>query len=127
MSNSVKRYLEEIAGRMEYPEKTKKAILKELSLLIGEYCSERPDASIEDLYRKFGNPSEYSEAFWDRKEYSDVLERVRKKTKRLKMLITVLIILAIPAIITAVILIIKAHTPVIVSNVSIAAVLKDVL
>ncbi len=127
MSNSVKRYLEEIAGRMEYPEKTKKAILKELSLLIGEYCSERPDASIEDLYREFGNPSDYSEAFWDRKEYSDVLERVRKKTRLLTLLAAGLIILAVAAIITAVILIIKAHTPVIVSSVRIAAVLKDVL
>ena len=127
MSNPVKRYIEEIAGRMDYPARTRKAILKELSLLIGEYCSEHTGASVEDLYREFGNPSDYSEAFWDRKEYSDILKRVRRKTRLLTLLITVLIILAIPAIITAVILIIKANTPIILSNVSIAAVLKDVL
>ena len=124
MSSPVKRYLEEIAGRMEYPARTRKAILKELSLLIGEYCSEHTGASVEDLYREFGNPSDYSDAFWDRKEYSDILKRVRRKTRLLTLVIIVLIILAIPAIITAVILIVKAHTPIIVSKVSIAAVLK---
>ena len=127
MNKAAKRYLDEVSSRMGCTEKNNNGCLEELSGLIEEYCSERPDASVEDLYREFGNPSEYSEAFWNRKEYSDVLERVRKKTRLLTLLAAGLIILAVAAIITAVILIVKAHTPVIVSSVSIAAVLKDVL
>ncbi len=90
MNESAKRYLEEVSSRINFIEKEKNDSLKELSLLIEEYCSEHPDASADDLYREFGNPSDYTEAFFDRKNRSETLMKKKRRTRLLYLLCAVL-------------------------------------
>ena len=83
MNKAAKRYLDEVSSRMGCTEKNNNGCLEELSGLIEEYCSERPDASVEDLYREFGNPSDYTEAFFDGKNRSETLMKERRKVRNL--------------------------------------------
>jgi len=79
MNKAAKRYLDEVSSLMGCNENNNNGCLEELSGLIEEYCSERPDASVEDLYREFGNPSDYTEAFCDRKKRTKTLMKERRK------------------------------------------------
>ncbi len=90
MNESAKRYLEEVSSRINFIEKEKNDSLKELSLLIEEYCSEHPDASTDDLRREFGNPSDYTEAFFDGKNRSETLMKKKMRTRLLYLLCAVL-------------------------------------
>jgi len=83
MNKAAKRYLDEVSSRMDYTEKNNNGCLKELSGLIEEYCSEHPDASVDDFYREFGNPSDYTEAFFDGKNRSETLMKERRKVRNL--------------------------------------------
>ncbi len=90
MNKAAKRYLDEVSSRMGCTEKNNNGCLEELSGLIEEYCSERPDASVEDLYREFGNPSDYTEAFFDRKKRTETLMKKKRRTRLLYLLCAVL-------------------------------------
>ena len=90
MNESAKRYLEEVSSAIGYTEKKNNGCLKELSGLIEEYCLEHPDASTDDLRREFGNPSDYTEAFFDGKNRSETLMKKKRRTRLLYLLCAVL-------------------------------------
>ncbi len=98
MSRLTTQFTAEIFKKMSFSRKTKKYFLKELTPQIDCYCSDHPDATLDDLYLEFGNPDEFSENLADSARFREMIRRAKKKTALFIFLSVVLALAAAVAV-----------------------------
>ena len=101
MNGTAAVYVEEISKKMIYPKSVRRRFLKKLSPLIDYYCSEHPDAKLEDLYAEFGDPETIQNLLADRQSYKEMLKNANRNAKRFQILSIVFAVLLILAVLLA--------------------------
>ena len=98
MDGIIRTYIEDVGKRMSYTKRVKKLFLKELTRQIKYYCTDHPDATLEDLYAEFGDPETFSEDLADNARYREMIRTAKKKTVLFIVLSVVLALAAAVAV-----------------------------
>ncbi len=102
MNGTAAEYVGEISGKMIYPKSVRRRFLKCLTPLIECYCSEHPDATLDDLRAEFGDPEAFEALLADRQLYREMLYDAERKARKFRIMSIIIgIILAAAVILTA--------------------------
>ena len=77
--NVISQYLREVKKGLRIDKALCGTVLGELKASVTEFCREKNDVSLEQLYAEFGTPEEISRSVIDREEYDTLLKRAKRK------------------------------------------------
>ena len=75
----IQSYLKDVSARLVYPRAVRSVFISELKENILNFAAHEAPVSLDDLYKEFGSPDDISEGFLDRKEYSSLLKKSKRK------------------------------------------------
>lgn len=106
MNKLGKQYLKQVKSHLTCPAALKKTFLEQLRGDVEEFLETNPNATLEDLAQRFGNPSEMAHSYIESLD-GDQLQKQIKKAKTIKriVLFTCLGILSIILIVASIIII----------------------
>lgn len=94
MNKVAERYLRAVRKALHCPGRQGKRLLRQLSEDIGEYCEEHPDATEEELCRRFGTPEDVAAAFVEDLGGSIAVNIQRRRNRIVTAVIVVLVLVA---------------------------------
>lgn len=95
MTNQTKRYLRQVKRGLPCSRPEKRRYLTELEVDVAAYLQGCPDASVEDLYRNFGEPKAVAKEFMAQLSPEQLSRKMSVKRKILVGVISIMAILAI--------------------------------
>ena len=97
MNKVAERYLRAVRKALHCPGRQGKRLLRQLSEDIEEYCEEHPDATEEELCRRFGTPEDVAAAFAEDLGGS-IAVNVQRRRNRIVTAVTVVLVLVAGAV-----------------------------
>lgn len=94
MNKVAERYLRAVRKALHCPGRQGKRLLRQLSEDIEEYCEEHPDATEEELCRRFGTPEDVAAAFAEDLGGSIAVNVQRRRNRIVTAVIVVLVLVA---------------------------------
>lgn len=94
MNKVAERYLRAVRKALHCPGQQGKRLLRQLSEDIEEYCEEHPDATEEELCRRFGTPEDVAAAFVEDLGGSIAVNVQRRRNRIVTAVIVVLVLVA---------------------------------
>ena len=94
MNKVAERYLRAVRKALHCPGRQGKRLLRQLSEDIEEYCEEHPDASEEELCRRFGTPEDVAADFVEDLGGSIAVNVQRRRNRIVTAVIVVLVLVA---------------------------------
>lgn len=94
MNKVAERYLRAVRKALHCPGQQWKRLLRQLSEDIEEYCEEHPDATEEELCRRFGTPEDVAAAFVEDLGGSIAVNVQRRRNRIVTAVIVVLVLVA---------------------------------
>ena len=94
MNKVAERYLRAVRKALHCPGRQGKRLLRQLSEDIEEYCEEHPDATEEELCRRFGTPEDVAAAFAEDLGGSIAVNVQRSRNRIVTAVIVVLVLVA---------------------------------
>ena len=94
MNKVAERYLRAVRKALHCPGRQGKRLLRQLSEDIEEYCEEHPDATEEELCRRFGTPEDVAAAFVEDLGGSIAVNVQRRRNRIVTAVIVVLVLVA---------------------------------
>ena len=94
MNKVAERYLRAVRKALHCPGRQGKQLLRQLSEDIEEYCEEHPDATEEELCRRFGTPEDVAAAFAENLGGSIAVNVQRRRNRIVTAVIVVLVLVA---------------------------------
>lgn len=94
MNKVAERYLRAVRKALHCPGRQGKRLLRQLSEDIEEYCEEHPDATEEELCRRFGTPEDVAAAFVEDLGGSIAVNIQRRRNRIVTAVIVVLVLVA---------------------------------
>lgn len=97
MNKSAKRYLRAVRRALRCPGRQGKLLLRQLGEDIDEYCEEHPDATAEELCRRFGTPEGVAADFVEAMGGS-IAVNIQRRRNRIATAVIVLLVLIVGAV-----------------------------
>ena len=94
MNKVAAHYLRAVRKALHCPGRQGKRLLRQLSEDIEEYCEEHPDATEEELCRRFGTPEDVAAAFAEDLGGSIAVNVQRRRNRIVTAVIVVLVLVA---------------------------------
>lgn len=94
MNKVAERYLRAVRKALHCPGRQGKRLLRQLSEDIEEYCEEHPDATEEELCRRFGTPEDVAADFAEDLGGSIAVNVQRRRNRIVTAVIVVLVLVA---------------------------------
>lgn len=94
MNKVAERYLRAVRKALHCPGQQGKRLLRQLSEDIEEYCEEHPDATEEELCRRFGTPEDVAADFVEDLGGSIAVNIQRRRNRIVTAVIVVLVLVA---------------------------------
>lgn len=94
MNKVAKHYLRAVRRALRCPRRQGKQLLRQLSEDIEEYCEEHPDATEEELCRRFGTPEDVAADFVEDLGGSIAVNIQRRRNRIVTAVIVVLVLVA---------------------------------
>lgn len=94
MNKVAERYLRAVRKALHCPGRQGKQLLRQLSEDIEEYCEEHPDATEEELCRRFGTPEDVAADFAEDLGGSIAVNIQRRRNRIVTAVIVVLVLVA---------------------------------
>ena len=94
MNKVAERYLRAVRKALHCPGRQGKQLLRQLSEDIEEYCEEHPDATEEELCRRFGTPEDVAADFVEDLGGSIAVNIQRRRNRIVTAVIVVLVLVA---------------------------------
>lgn len=94
MNKVAERYLRAVRKALHCPGRQGKRLLRQLSEDIEEYCEEHPDATEEELCRRFGTPEDVAADFVEDLGGSIAVNIQRRRNRIVTAVIVVLVLVA---------------------------------
>ena len=94
MNKVAERYLRAVRKALHCPGRQGKRLLRQLSEDIEEYCEEHPDATEEELCRRFGTPEDVAVDFVEDLGGSIAVNIQRRRNRIVTAVIVVLVLVA---------------------------------
>lgn len=94
MNKVAERYLRAVRKTLHCPGQQGKRLLRQLSEDIEEYCEEHPDATEEELCRRFGTPEDVAADFVEDLGGSIAVNVQRRRNRIVTAVIVVLVLVA---------------------------------
>ena len=94
MNKVAERYLRAVRKALHCPGRQGKRLLRQLSEDIEEYCEEHPDATEEELCRRFGTPEDVAADFVEDLGGSIAVNVQRRRNRIVTAVIVVLVLVA---------------------------------
>ena len=94
MNKPARAYLRAVRRALRCPGRQGKQLLRQLSEDIEEYCEEHPDATEEELCRRFGTPEDVAAAFVEDLGGSIAVNIQRRRNRIVTAVIVVLVLVA---------------------------------
>ena len=94
MNKVAERYLRAVRKALHCPGRQGKQLLRQLSEDIEEYCEEHPDATEEELCRRFGTPEDVAADFAEDLGGSIAVNVQRRRNRIVTAVIVVLVLVA---------------------------------
>ena len=98
MNKLIKIYLKDVSSKLTCPRSVRSVFISELKNEIEDLIKEKRDLTYEMLCERYGSPDEIANGFYDRSDYSRLLQKAKKKAKRWKILCIIAAILLVLAI-----------------------------
>ena len=93
MNKLIKSYLKDVSSKLTCPRSVRSVFISELKNEIEDLIKEKRDLTYEMLCERYGSPDEIANGFYDRSDYSRLLQKAKKKAKRWKILCIIAVIL----------------------------------
>lgn len=100
LNKELKRYYGEWSKALSYDRRKKKTMVAQLRSDVEYYLSEHPEATFDDITRKFGSPQEMIEQYYDG-EMAEQLARTLNRGKRIALIAAVAVTLLVIALVCA--------------------------
>lgn len=97
MNKSAKHYLRAVRRALRCPGRQGKLLLRQLGEDIDEYCEEHPDATAEELCRRFGTPEGVAADFVEDLGGS-IAVNIQRRRNRIATVVIVLLVLIVGAV-----------------------------
>ena len=81
LNNGLKKYYREIGKSLSCSNKEKERILDSIKSSVECYLFENPDASIDDILKKFGSAKEIAEEYYNNESTEDISTKIKIKKK----------------------------------------------
>ena len=98
MNKLIKIYLKDVSSKLTCPRSVRSVFISELKNEIEDLIKEKRDLTYEMLCERYGSPDEIANGFYDRSDYSKLLQKAKKRAKRWKILCIIAAILLVLAI-----------------------------
>ncbi len=95
----LKQYLKEVDDALVCKKSIKRFYMKEIKQILDSYLEEKPDFTVEDLYRELGKPEKFANELTERDEYRTLLKQAKWKNRLLICIGVVVIALFVVSIV----------------------------